>query len=189
MMHRFKTSLVHNREVCLYIDQSQRSINVIMEVENTQIEVTQNPKKRPIKGKKRDAAKKARLSGHVTGKICNCKQFQCFEQVSEIEQSRIITQFNAFPSKNEQDCFLSGLMVIKPVERRRSRKEDKPAFKRDCTCQYFVNKSCNGTFLCESVPDHVKNLDLFCDGCAGQNKNWTMIKFCTTWYTFDAVLI
>ena len=125
-----------------------------MEVENTQIEVTQNPKKRPIKGRKRDAAKKARLSGHVTGKICNCKQFQCFEQVSEIEQSRIITQFNAFPSKNEQDCFLSGLMVIKPVERRRSRKEDKPAFKRDCTCQYFVNKSCDGTFT--KVPVCVK---------------------------------
>ena len=32
-------------------------------------------------------------------------------------------------------------------------------------------------FFCESVPNHVHHLDLFCDGSAGQNKNWTMIRF------------
>ena len=117
-----------------------------MEDENTQLEVTENPRKRPKKGRKRDSLKKARLSGHVTGRNCECKDLKCFEQVSENEQSRIIDHFNQISTKDEQDCFLAGLMNIKPVERRRSRKEDKPAFQRDCTCQYFVNVSQDSTF-------------------------------------------
>ena len=32
-------------------------------------------------------------------------------------------------------------------------------------------------FCRENVPDEIQKLKLFCDGCAGQNKNWTMIRF------------
>ena len=32
-------------------------------------------------------------------------------------------------------------------------------------------------FFNNFVPDTVKHLHLFCDGCPGQNKNWTLIRF------------
>ena len=32
-------------------------------------------------------------------------------------------------------------------------------------------------FFINSVPDHVVHLDLFCVGCEGQNKNWTVIRY------------
>ena len=32
-------------------------------------------------------------------------------------------------------------------------------------------------FATRFVSNKVKHLDLFCDGCAGQNKNWTVMRF------------
>ena len=32
-------------------------------------------------------------------------------------------------------------------------------------------------FFINSVPDHVVHLDLFCNGCERQNKNWTVKRF------------
>ena len=32
-------------------------------------------------------------------------------------------------------------------------------------------------FFTTKVPENIKTLHLFCDGCGGQNKNWTMFRF------------
>ena len=33
-------------------------------------------------------------------------------------------------------------------------------------------------FITEHVSQDITELHLFCDGCAGQNKNWTVLRFC-----------
>ena len=109
-----------------------------MEHEQLNIELTDKPKKRAVKGRKRDQNKQTRLSGHVTGPDCACKRFECFKIVSADERARIIAHFNSLVSKDEQDSLLSGLIEILPVKRRRSRKETEPSFYHEYSCQYFV---------------------------------------------------
>ena len=43
----------------------------------------------------------------------------------------------------------------------------------DDVCSFLNN------FLNNEVPETVKELNIFCDNCAGQNKNSTVIRFCT----------
>ena len=35
-------------------------------------------------------------------------------------------------------------------------------------------------YIQKHIPEHVNELHLFSDGCAGQNKNHIMIRFCLT---------
>ena len=101
--------------------------------------VTDKPKKRKRNGDKKSAAKQRRLSSHEIGENCNCKRFNCFNNVSEIERTHIITHFNALSSKNEQDSFLNSCISLEPITRRRLRKGPEDAKPRDTAVKYFVN--------------------------------------------------
>ena len=118
-----------------------------MEDENLRLEVTDKPRKRPKIGRKREQVKKAKLTAHKTGENCKCTRFKCFESVSENERSRIIAHFNSLPTKNEQDCFLGGLVKILPVKRRRSRKTSEPSFEHDFSCEYSIIIERDGNFM------------------------------------------
>jgi hypothetical protein len=74
---------------------------------------TDKPKKRKIKGRKREIKKLERLRSHRTGDDCRCQR-KCFESVTEEERETLFTQFNTFKSKDEQDSHLARL--IKPKD-------------------------------------------------------------------------
>ena len=48
-------------------------------------------------------------------------------------------------------------------------------------------------FIKHSVPQNVRTIEMFCDGCAGQNKNWTVLRFLYAlvhlWKRFDKVKV
>lgn len=118
----------------------------IMEDEHVLIDVTNNPRKRPVKGRKRERIKKAKLAGHETGEDCKCMRFKCFENVNLSQRTRIIAHFNNLSTKDEQDSLLSGFIDVMPVKRRRSRKNEDPQSQHDFSCQYFVNIDRDGSF-------------------------------------------
>ena len=83
--------------------------------------VTEKPKKRKILGSQRDLQKMQRLSNHSTGVDCGCTRYKCFESVNEAERANLISVFNDYATKNEQDAYLSCLMRTSTVKRRRPR--------------------------------------------------------------------
>lgn len=48
--------------------------------------------------------------------------FKCFEIINETNRGNIIRYFNSLKSVSEQNLYLSGLMNVNDVQRRRSRK-------------------------------------------------------------------
>lgn len=92
--------------------------------------VTDKPRKRKVIGRKRELAKKKKLSSHVVGDDCKCKRFQCFKKVSPEERDNLVLQFNMdYKSKDEQDSYLSSMIKPTPVKRHRPRKEDSSELK------------------------------------------------------------
>ncbi|GFN95968.1 hypothetical protein PoB_002247400 [Plakobranchus ocellatus] len=102
-------------------------------------EVTETPKKRPKLGRKWEIERIQRLSSHVAGLPCNCVRFRCFEVTTEDERRALLAHLNGLGSKNEQDSMLSGLIQIKPIQRRRPRQEENEAQLHDYTYTYLVN--------------------------------------------------
>jgi hypothetical protein len=86
--------------------------------------VTDKPKKRLVKGRKRELQRDERLKNHVTGPPCNCSKLKCFEVTSVDDRERVIAHLNNLKTKDEQDALLGSLISVQPVKRRRSRKED-----------------------------------------------------------------
>lgn len=86
-------------------------------------------KKRKKTGRTEDVMKKLRLSSHELGAPCNCLRFKCFEVINENNRKNIIQYFNSLSSVSEQNLYLSGLINVYNVQRRRSRKlEDDASF-------------------------------------------------------------
>ena len=104
---------------------------------------TEKPRKRKIFGRKSTLTKKIKLSNHKTGLACNCKHLKCFDRVSAEERDYLVNNFNLLESKDEQDCFLSNLIKIEPVHRRRPLKDANGATKRNNSFKYYVNTSQN----------------------------------------------
>lgn len=83
---------------------------------------------------KRNKIKKARLKGQaytnynnviVPAKqpgACKCKK-KCTEKLLDVEKEDIFKNFYELPSKNAQDVLLQGLILCKPIKRKRTRKE------------------------------------------------------------------
>ncbi|GFR92875.1 vitamin B12-dependent ribonucleotide reductase [Elysia marginata] len=91
--------------------------------ENDAPVLTDRPKKRKSVGRQRDLAKKARVSNHVLGEDYSCSRFQCFQGTTHEEGEALINAFNALESKDSQDSFLSSLIKVESVARRRPRPE------------------------------------------------------------------
>lgn len=81
--------------------------------------------------------KKLRVQSHEIGEDCQCK-LQCFQKFTERERLENIKQFNLLEDWNQQSSYLSSLMLITPIMRRRSRKQAEEAQFRDCNYQYRV---------------------------------------------------
>uniref|UniRef100_A0A2A4K6G5 Uncharacterized protein n=1 Tax=Heliothis virescens TaxID=7102 RepID=A0A2A4K6G5_HELVI len=84
-------------------------------------EIIRNTKKRKQTGRMSDVLKKLRLQGHEIGDDCKCNRFKCFEMIREDQKTKIIRQFNSFANRYDQDNYLSGLITVSNVQRRRPR--------------------------------------------------------------------
>lgn len=89
--------------------------------------VCSNVKKRKRTGKMTDVMKKLRASSHESGQDCKCTRFKCFKTISPDERQRIISHFNQLGDYNAQSKYLSGLITLVPVQRRRNRKDEAEA--------------------------------------------------------------
>lgn len=94
-------------------------------------------KKRHSHGRLRDVMAKVRRQSHETGPDCTCKR-QCFVQVSNDGKKGLIKRMNSMISNDEINLYLSGLITVIPVERRRPRKDNGEASYRDATFAYRV---------------------------------------------------
>lgn len=90
--------------------------------ENNHNFTNKSTKKRKKTGRTEDVMKKLRLSSHEQGAPCNCSRFKCFEVINANNRRNIIQYFNSLGSVNEQNLYLSGLINVYDVQRRRSRK-------------------------------------------------------------------
>lgn len=79
-------------------------------------------KKRRKFGTVKDACKKLRNMTNETGRDCNCKRYQCFQNIIASERAILIRDFNALADRNVQNSYLAGLITLGPVQRRRFRK-------------------------------------------------------------------
>ncbi|XP_066449658.1 uncharacterized protein [Eleutherodactylus coqui] len=82
-----------------------------------------NPKRRQIHGHKTELAKKRRLQSHATGSDCKCQRYRCFTSINEDQRATLLQTFNGFPTKDHQDSYLSDLIELCSVKRRRPRKQ------------------------------------------------------------------
>ena len=100
--------------------------------------VTNKPKKRRSSGRKKDQLKKVRLSSHQTGEDCKCKRFKCFEATTREERDRLITAFNELQNKDAQDAFLSTLIGVLNVARRRPKTDGTDPKPKDKSYSYKI---------------------------------------------------
>lgn len=84
-------------------------------------------KKRKLYGRMSDVNKKIRHQSHETGLNCNCKRYKCFGVVNEEQRTRILKYFNLLPSRDDQNLYLSGLISVLEIQRRRPRKDEDEA--------------------------------------------------------------
>nr|CAD7603913.1 unnamed protein product [Timema genevievae] len=86
----------------------------------------QKLKKRRKFGRVRDASKRLRLHSHETGEPSKCRK-RCFDVLSDESKKRIIKNMNDFISHDEINLYLSGLITVVPVQRKRLRKDEEEA--------------------------------------------------------------
>lgn len=102
-------------------------------------------KKRKRLGRLTDASKKLRAQSFTLGDDCKCKMFQCFEKVTKEERETLIKNFNFIENWNEQSSYLTSLISICLIAKRRPRKEDADA--RDCSFRYIVRVKRNNDMV------------------------------------------
>lgn len=95
-------------------------------------------RKRKITGRVSDASKKLRLSTHELGPACNCKRFQCFENINETKRKLILRHFNSLESHDAQNAHLAGLITTLPVLKRRPRTSEEEAHFRFASFTYRI---------------------------------------------------
>lgn len=105
-----------------FLESSAMDSDVSSDVNCSGNETQSNSKKREKTGRMADVMKKLRAISHEPGENCNCKRFRCFEIVGEADRKHILKKFNELGDHNAQSKYLSGLITVLPVRRRRSRK-------------------------------------------------------------------
>lgn len=81
----------------------------------------------------------------MLGDDCKCKMFQCFEKVTNDERETLIKNFNLIGNWNDQSSYLTSLMSVCLIAKRRPRKED--ADVRDCSFRYIVRDKRNNVMV------------------------------------------
>lgn len=95
-------------------------------------------KKRKRTGRGRDVMKILRATTHELGPDCFCKRFKCFTVVPEPERYRIIREFNELGNTDAQNSYISGLISVLPVIRRRPRKNAEESRLNNASFSYRV---------------------------------------------------
>ncbi|CAH1114871.1 unnamed protein product [Psylliodes chrysocephalus] len=98
---------------------------------------SKSTKRRKVYGRMTAARKKINLQSHTMGKDCYCR-LKCFERVSLDNRHKLLRKFNLMKSHHEQNTYLSGLINVIPVQRRRPRKYERDAKFREATYKYRV---------------------------------------------------
>lgn len=84
----------------------------------------------------------------ATGDSCKCR-LKCFSLFDEDDQINVLTQFNTFKSKDEQDIFLQTLIEKHDKKAYRPRKDDPKS--RQCCFKYFVLKQGSKINVCKQA--------------------------------------
>jgi hypothetical protein len=134
---------------CRSVIMDASDLTEVFSSEGENPKITDKPKKRRKIGRNRDVAKRERLSNHVTGPNCSCRR-KCTELLVTNDQRVILLQrFNAFASRNEQDAYLSGLIRLIPIARRRFRRDN--AIPNESSYKYTVRVVDEGGTVTEIV--------------------------------------
>lgn len=80
-------------------------------------------RKRKRLGRMSEVKKKLNLSSHEMGDDCQCS-LKCFDNVPAESRKAILKDFNSMASVDMQNTYLSGLIAVLPVARRRPRKAE-----------------------------------------------------------------
>lgn len=97
-------------------------------------------KKRKKTGISRDVMKVLRATTHELGPDCKCTRFHYFTT----ERRRIIRECNELGSTDVQNSYLSGLVIVLPVMRRRPRKDKEELKVKSATFAYRVRVKVDG---------------------------------------------
>lgn len=89
----------------------------------------QTTKKRKKTGRLSSVNMKLKLQSFETGQDCNCR-LKCFEKVGD-HKVELIKRMNSLGSNDSINSYLTGLVTVIPVERRRPRVDDNEAKFRD----------------------------------------------------------
>ncbi|CAH1100639.1 unnamed protein product [Psylliodes chrysocephalus] len=113
----------------------QSNTSGVVDDENCKVWGTDQPRKQKKKIYSWEIIKKAQVSGlehktHKRDKVvtaraietdCRCKRYRCFQITTQERRSELLNMFDGIKSKVEQVSYLSGLVSVIPVQRRRSR--------------------------------------------------------------------
>ena len=98
---------------------------------------TTSTKKRKSYGRLSDATKKIRAQSHELGPDCSC-QNKCCDLISEQEKNELIRKFNELGEWSKQTDYLTGLINIKLVKKRKPKKPETEANLRISMFSYKV---------------------------------------------------
>lgn len=104
--------------------------------ENTRVKSLNG--KKVCKGRMRDVMKTINLQSHECGENCHCKRLKCFETITDTERRKLLNTLNNLKSVNEQNTYLSSMISVKNVKRRRPRKEGTEVRGHDSSYSYIV---------------------------------------------------
>lgn len=104
--------------------------------ENEKAARQQSTKKRKSFGRMSSVSKHLRAMSHELGSDCKCSMFECFKNIKPNEREKIITNFNLLGNWDDQSSYLTSLISVNLIVRRRPRVDD--ANRRDCSFRYIV---------------------------------------------------
>lgn len=107
------------------------------EHEEVSIVSEKKTKKRKVHGRISDVRRKLNLQSHSAGENCNCRM-KCFDKITPESRSIILKEFNMMDSHDKQNAYLSGLISLLPIIRRRPRKPENEAKFHEATYKYRV---------------------------------------------------
>ena len=82
------------------------------------------PKKRKSRGRMSSVFKQLRAMSHVLGSDCKYSTFQSFKIIQPHEREQLTKEFNLLGNWNDESSYLTSLVSITLVARRRPRHED-----------------------------------------------------------------
>ena len=86
------------------------------------LQLLRSLKNAKVIGRKKDFAKKKRLTEHTIGNDCKSSRHKCLEQITGEERDDLILHFNTnYKSKDEQDAYLATM--VKPATVKRHSKQ------------------------------------------------------------------